>query len=74
MIVAVPVERAAGERRVALVPDVVAQLVRAGYEIRIARGAGEAAGFPDAAYEKAGASIATDGAALYDGAHAVLRV
>ena len=47
MQIGVPRERAAGESRVALTPDVVPQLVRAGHQILIERGAGDAAGFTD---------------------------
>jgi NAD(P) transhydrogenase subunit alpha len=72
--VAVPKERSAGETRVALVPDVVARLVKTGHAVAVESGAGEAAGFPDAAYAKAGATIARDGASLLAGAHVVARV
>ena len=55
MRIGVPRETAAGERRVALVPEVVGKLAPAGFEVLVQRGAGEAASFPDAAYEEAGA-------------------
>ncbi|MDX1448570.1 MAG: NAD(P) transhydrogenase subunit alpha [Acidimicrobiia bacterium] len=48
-----------GERRVALVPDVVKKLTAGGHRVTIAPGAGVASGFVDAAYEEAGAEIAT---------------
>jgi len=57
MRVAVPRETAPGERRVALVPDVVQRLAAGGFEIAVEPGAGEAAGFADAAYIEAGATI-----------------
>src|SRR4051794_28670731 len=57
MRIGVPRETAAGERRVALVPEVVGKLVPAGFEVLVQRGAGEAASFPDAAYEEAGARL-----------------
>ncbi len=60
MRIAVPRETAPGERRVALVPEVVGKLVPAGFEVAVQRGAGEAASFPDGAYEEAGARIADD--------------
>src|SRR3954468_15010611 len=60
MRIGVPRETAAGERRVALVPDIVGKLVPAGFEVRVQRGAGEAASFPDAAYEEAGAHLVDD--------------
>jgi proton-translocating NAD(P)+ transhydrogenase subunit alpha len=56
--IGVPKERAAGEHRVALVPEVVAKLVEAGHEVVVERGAGGAASFEDAAYEDAGATLA----------------
>ena len=45
-------ETAPGERRVAIVPEVAQKLRAAGIEVMLERGAGEAAGFPDAAYEE----------------------
>jgi proton-translocating NAD(P)+ transhydrogenase subunit alpha len=56
----VPKETAAGERRVALVPEIVGKLVPNGFEVLVERGAGEAASFPDAAFEEAGARIVDD--------------
>jgi NAD(P) transhydrogenase subunit alpha len=50
-------ERDGGERRVALVPEVVARLVRDGFAVAVERGAGEGAFFPDAAYVAAGATL-----------------
>src|SRR6478752_541841 len=60
MRIGVPRETATGERRVALVPEVVGKLVPAGFEVLVQRGAGEAASFPDAAYEEAGARLVDD--------------
>jgi proton-translocating NAD(P)+ transhydrogenase subunit alpha len=57
MNVSVPKETASGERRVALVPEVVDRLARDGVEVTLEAGAGEAAHQPDAAYEQAGAGI-----------------
>jgi NAD(P) transhydrogenase subunit alpha len=57
MNVSVPKESAAGERRVALVPDVVARLVKSGVEVVVEAGAGAGAHQPDSAYEAAGAAI-----------------
>ncbi|MBL0274622.1 MAG: Re/Si-specific NAD(P)(+) transhydrogenase subunit alpha [Anaeromyxobacter sp.] len=64
MRIAVLRERAPGERRVALVPDNVAKLKKAGHEVRIEREAGAAAGFPDSAYAAAGAVLLTAAEAL----------
>ena len=66
-----PKERAAGERRVALVPELAGRLVTSGFEVLIERGAGEAASFPDAAYDEAGARLLDD---VYDEADAVAKV
>ncbi len=60
MIVGLPRERYADERRVALVPELVARLVKAGLEVHVETGAGEAAGFPDAAYQSAGSQVVAD--------------
>ncbi|HEY6002953.1 MAG TPA: Re/Si-specific NAD(P)(+) transhydrogenase subunit alpha [Anaeromyxobacter sp.] len=73
MRIAVPKETAPRERRVALVPENVARLVKQGHEIRVEKGAGEESGFGDGAYEAAGATT-HPGAAVYDGAEIVARV
>src|SRR6266851_20359 len=57
MIVGVPKETVEGERRVALVPDLVPPLIKLGLEVRVESAAGAAAGFQDAAYQQQGASI-----------------
>jgi H+-translocating NAD(P) transhydrogenase subunit alpha len=73
MKVGVAKETAPGERRVALVPEVLGKLKAAGLEILVERGAGAGSSIPDAAYEEAGATIvSTDD--LYKGSDAVLRV
>jgi len=65
-------EASPGEQRVALVPENVTRLVKAGHEIRIEAGAGSAAGFPDESYAAAGAAVvdargAAEGAAVVVG-------
>src|SRR5919106_1226372 len=57
MNVSVPKETASGERRVALVPEVVERLGGGGVSVTVERGAGEAAHQPDDAYERAGATL-----------------
>lgn len=57
-------ETALHERRVALVPQTVQRLNTAGHEVEVERGAGEAAGFPDGAYEAAGARLLDRGTVL----------
>ena len=58
MKIAIPKESQSGETRVACTPATVPLLQKLGFEVAVERGAGEAAGFTDAAYEAAGASIA----------------
>jgi NAD(P) transhydrogenase subunit alpha len=72
MRIGVPRESAAGERRVALVPELVGKLVPSGFEVLVQRGAGEAASFPDDAYEEAGARLVEDWAEAE--AEAVVKV
>src|ERR687889_1131848 len=57
MVVGVPKETAPGERRVAMVPDVVKRLAAKDVEVVVESGAGEAALIPDALFEEAGAKI-----------------
>ncbi len=58
MIVGVLRETAPGERRVAMVPQSVPPLAKAGLEVLVERGAGQTAGYPDAEYEAKGADLA----------------
>src|SRR5439155_19658865 len=73
MHIAVPAETSPGELRVAITPDSVARLVKAGHVVRIQAGAGRRAGFPDASYEAVGATIASS-SAVYEGAELVCRL
>lgn len=74
MKIAVAKEIEVGERRVALVPDVVGKLVKQGLEVWIEAGAGDLSYFSDAAYESAGARIVDDRARLWGAADVVLKV
>lgn len=74
MKLAVAKEREVGERRVALIPDAVARLVKQGIEVWVEAGAGESAQFPDAAYEAAGARVVADGSQLWREADVLLKV
>jgi proton-translocating NAD(P)+ transhydrogenase subunit alpha len=71
---AVPKETAAGERRVALVPEVVKKLVRPGVDVVVERGAGLTAGYTDDEFTAAGARLETDRSALFRSASVVLKV
>ena len=73
MKVGVARETAPGERRVALVPETLARLQKAGAQVIVERGAGLGSHFPDGAYEAAGATlVSTDD--LYAQADLVARV
>ena len=74
MQIAVPSETHANERRVALIPDAVKKLVRAGFDVVIESGAGVHAGFSDTEYTEAGATLSSDTDALLGGADILLRV
>jgi NAD(P) transhydrogenase subunit alpha len=74
MIVAVPREAASKERRVALVPETVSKFVKSGASVRVQRGAGTAAAFPDELYEQAGASLSDDARSLVRDAGVVVTV
>ena len=74
MIIGVPKEIYPGERRVALVPMVIPNLVKAGFEVLLEAGAGAAAGYPDALYVEKGAKIGPDRASVFGGAEIVTQV
>ncbi len=57
MIVGVPKEPLAGEKRVAQTPETTKQLVDLGLTVQVQKGAGEAAGYDDSSYQKAGAKL-----------------
>jgi NAD(P) transhydrogenase subunit alpha len=71
MIVGVPKETAPGERRVALVPDLVPTLTGAGLEVVLEPGAGAAAGYPDPLYREKGARLEPE---VFDKADILLKV
>jgi H+-translocating NAD(P) transhydrogenase subunit alpha len=74
VIVGVPKESYPGERRVALVPVVIPNLTKAGLEVIVESGAGEQAGYPDAAYVEKGAKIVADRAAVFSTADIIVQV
>jgi len=71
VIVGVPMETIPGERRVALVPELVPKLTLAGLEVVVQPGAGAAAGFLDPAYEAKGARLEPQ---VFDRADILLKV
>ena len=74
MQLAVPRETVPGEKRVALVPEVVPQLLKMGHDVAVETGAGLRAGFPDDAYTAAGARIVADSAEVYAHGEMILKV
>jgi NAD(P) transhydrogenase subunit alpha len=65
MRIGVPKETAAGEHRVALVPEVVSKLVAKDLDVLVQSGAGEGALLSDDAFTQAGASVTGDGAEVW---------
>ena len=74
MQIGVPKETAPRERRVALAPDSVTRLVKAGAQVVVEHGAGVAASFPDSAYEAAGATLAATAGEVLAGSDIVTKV
>ena len=71
MIVSVPKEAVPGEQRVALVPELVPKLTKAGLDVVVQFGAGASAGFFDPEYEGKGAHLETE---VFDKANVLLKV
>jgi NAD(P) transhydrogenase subunit alpha len=74
MIVGVPKESFPRERRVALVPTVVPNLIKAGFEVLLEAGAGTSAGYLDADYVEKGAKLAATRAEVFESADIILQV
>ncbi|HLW87931.1 MAG TPA: Re/Si-specific NAD(P)(+) transhydrogenase subunit alpha [Terriglobales bacterium] len=74
MIIGVPKESYPGEGRVALVPAVIPNLAKAGFQVVVETGAGELAGYPNATYVDKGAKILPDRATVFAAADIVVQV
>jgi len=74
LVIGVPKETAAGEKRVATVPEVVEKLIKLGFPVAVESGAGDAANFSDDAYRAAGAEVVDGAAALWAKADVVFKV
>jgi NAD(P) transhydrogenase subunit alpha len=74
MKIGIPKEIYEGERRVAIVPKRVAQLLEDSHEVFIETGAGEKAYFSDTEYEQAGAVIVKDTQLLYSGIDVTMKI
>jgi NAD(P) transhydrogenase subunit alpha len=73
-MIGIPRETAAGEKRVATVPDVVEKLIKLGFKVAVESGAGEAANFSDDTYRAAGAEIIEGAARLWAASDIVFKV
>ncbi len=74
MIIGVPKEIHAGEKRVATTPEVVEKLKKLGFSVSIESGAGAAANFTDEAYREAGATIVDSAQALWSSSDIIFKV
>jgi alanine dehydrogenase len=74
MIIGLPKEIKVQEYRVALLPSGVYQLVKRGHQVVVERGAGVGAGYPDAEYEAAGATMVADHATVFERAELIIKV
>src|SRR5450830_16669 len=73
-VIGVPKETAAGEKRVATVPEVVEKLIKLGFKVAVQSGAGEAANVSDDAYRVAGATVVQGASALWAESDIVFKV
>jgi NAD(P) transhydrogenase subunit alpha len=74
MRIAIAKETAAGETRVAMIPESVKRLIAKGWEVRVQAGAGESAGFLDGDYVAAGAVIENAARTLFAEADVVMQI
>jgi len=73
MIVGVPREGYPGERRVALVPAVLPNLKKAGLDVLVQAGAGQAAGYLDTEYVEKGAKLAASREEVFASADIIVQ-
>lgn len=74
MIIGVPREIKNGETRVSMTPSVCRRVTQLGARVLVERGAGVTAGFADAEYRAAGATIASSAARVWTAADLILKV
>ena len=74
MQIGIPKETYPGEKRAVVIPQDVARLVKLGASVTIEAGLGEGIRATDAEYEKAGATVSKDRAAILGGSDIVLRL
>ena len=74
MQIAVPTEQWPNERRVALIPDSIKKLARAGFSIHVQDGCGNESGYSNEDYTAAGATVSSDREAMLKSSDIILRV
>lgn len=74
MIIGVPKEIKQQEARVALLPSGAYQLTKRGHQVLVERGAGVGSGYPDVDFEKAGATLVGNHAAVFAKADLIIKV
>jgi NAD(P) transhydrogenase subunit alpha len=72
--IGVPKETAAGEKRVATVPDVVEKLIKLGFSVTVQSGAGDGANFADDTYRAAGAAVVDSAGEVWAQSDIVFKV
>ncbi len=74
MIIGLPKEIKVQEYRVALLPSGAYQLIKRGHQVVVERNAGIGAGYPDAEYERAGATLVNSHAEVFARADLIIKV
>src|SRR5437660_2576185 len=74
MTIGIPKEIKGQEYRVALLPSAAYQLINRGHRVIVERNAGTGAGYPDADYDAAGATLVSDHAAVFEQADLIVKV
>src|SRR2546430_1735355 len=74
MVIGVPREIKGQEYRVALLPSAAYQLIKRGHQVLVERNAGAGAGYPDADYQQAGATLVSDHAEVFQKADLIVKV
>src|SRR5262249_55094072 len=74
MIIGIPKEIKSQEYRVALLPSAAYQLIKRGHQVLVESKAGEGAGYPDADYRQAGATLIEDHSTIFEKSNLVVKV
>ncbi len=74
MRIGIPAEIKVHEYRVGMTPAGVRELVSHGHEVCVQQGCGDAIGFPDRDYQRAGASVVAEAVSLFNDAELIVKV